>query len=113
MDRRNAMMQLSNALTHGQAAVLTLNYDRLLAFELGSDPLPVMDWKPPAGAEYFLLLLPRKYRESLLGDLEEEYRSMVLPRYGPFWAKVYYWVQVFSSFLPILWRLLEQIALRR
>ena len=67
---------------------------------------------PPAGAQFLLLLLPKKYREGLLGDLEEEYRTVVLPRYGALWAKVYYWVQVLSSFLPILWRLLEQIAVR-
>jgi len=117
-DRPDAIIQLRNALAHGQTSVVTMNFDALFAsyhdfrLEFRSDAVPVVDSRPPAGAQYLLLLLPRKYREALLGDLEEEYRTVVFPRYGPLWAKVYYWVQVLSSFLPILWRLLEQIAFR-
>jgi hypothetical protein len=110
-DRPAAIIQLRNALAHGQTSVVTMNFDALLASHY--DAFPVVDSRPPAGAQYLLLLLPKKYREGLLGDLEEEYRTVVFPRYGPLWAKVYYWVQVLSSFLPILWRLLEQIAVRR
>jgi hypothetical protein len=87
-----------------------MNFDALLASHYNA--IPVVDSRPPAGAQYLLLLLPKKNREALLGDLEEEYRTVVFPRYGPLWAKVYYWVQVLWSFLPILWRLLEQLAFR-
>lgn len=103
-DRPTALIQLRNALAHGQNSVVTMNFDALLSSHY--DALPVVDSRPPAGAQYLLLLLPKKYREGLLGDLEEEYRTVVFPRYGPLRAKVYYWVQVLSSFLPILWRLI-------
>lgn len=52
---------------------------------------------PPAHAKFLLLLIPRKHREHLLGDLEEEYRLTVLPEYGPFKAKAWYWWQVVIS----------------
>jgi hypothetical protein len=110
-DRPDAIIQLRNALAQRQPSVVTLNFDALLSSHL--DAFPLVDSRSPAGAQYLLSLLPKKYREGLLGDLEEEYRTVVFPRYGPLWAKVYYWVQVLSSFLPILWRLIEQIAVRR
>jgi hypothetical protein len=68
--------------------------------------------RPPAGAQYLLLLLPRKYREGLLGDLEEEYRTVVLPRHGRIMAQLYYWVQVVELFVPILLRFLGRLLRR-
>ena len=40
------------------------------------------DSKPPKLAELLLLLLPIRQREHLLGDLEEEFRTIILPRHG-------------------------------
>ena len=114
--RPDAMIQLRNALVHGRVGTMSMNFDVLLAPHHDAFCLehhvPIVDSRPPAGAQYLLLLLPKKYREALLGDLEEEYRTVVLPRYGSFWAKVYYWVQVLWSFLSILWLVIAQNAFR-
>jgi hypothetical protein len=52
---------------------------------------------PPGSAKFLLLLMPKKDRGSLLGDLEEEYRTYVLPEYGPAKARWWYWWQVIAS----------------
>lgn len=66
--------------------------------------------EPPARANYLLFLAPRKYREHLIGDLEEEYRTVVLPRFGMKKARFWYWWQVIQSLLPILWSGVKRIA---
>lgn len=45
---------------------------------------------PPRLAQFILLLIPLSQRDQLMGDLEEEYRTVVLPKY-PKLAKLYYW----------------------
>ena len=55
-------------------------------------------------AEYLLyLFLPKKHRESIPGDLAEEYNSIILPKFGAKRAKRSYWKQVVFSIVPILW----------
>ncbi len=66
--------------------------------------------EPPRVAEFLLLLIPIKYRENLLGDLEEEYRTRLLPRYGLRKAQVYYCAQVLFSIGAFLARSLAGIA---
>lgn len=46
---------------------------------------------PPRTAKFLLLLIPKKNREGILGDLEEEYRTILLPEYGLRLARFYYW----------------------
>jgi hypothetical protein len=59
--------------------------------------------RPPLTGEKFMyLFLPKKDREALLGDLEEEYRSIILPKFGPRFARIWYWKQVLTSILPIV-----------
>lgn len=59
---------------------------------------------PPVGAEKLMyLILPKDRREEIAGDLEEEYRSKILPKFGPGFAKRWYWMQVARSIGPILW----------
>jgi hypothetical protein len=58
---------------------------------------------PPKAAKFMLLLVPRRHREHLIGDLEEEYIAIVLPEYGPRKAKLWYWWQVIFSVGPLLW----------
>jgi len=55
---------------------------------------------PPKPAEFIAYLLPRKYREPLLGDLEEVYPEAV-EKFGLRWAKVWYWFQVMVSVLSL------------
>ncbi len=59
---------------------------------------------PPRLAEFLLSLVPLKYRENLLGDLEEEYRTRLLPRHGLRKAQLYYCVQALFSIAAFLAR---------
>jgi hypothetical protein len=36
-------------------------------------------YRPPQAAEFLLLLVPLKQRENILGDLEEEFGTLVAP----------------------------------
>jgi len=58
---------------------------------------------PPTSAKFILLLIPRRYREHLVGDLEEEYNTIVLPEYGARKARNWYWWHVVISVGPLLW----------
>lgn len=58
---------------------------------------------PPAGAKFILLLIPKRNREHLIGDLEEEYRTILVPEYGVRKARTWYWWQVAISIGPLLW----------
>ena len=59
---------------------------------------------PPVAGRYLLdLMLPRKHRESLVGDIEQEYRMEILPRYGRRWASIWFWKQVIWEIVPGLY----------
>lgn len=57
----------------------------------------------PKSAKFILLLIPKSQREHLIGDLEEEYNTIVLPEYGVRKARGWYWWQVAISVGPLLW----------
>jgi hypothetical protein len=66
---------------------------------------------PPRFAQYLLLcFVPRKNREYLLGCLEEEFRTVLLPKYGQFWAGTYYWIQVIQSLAAVGWGLVRKLS---
>lgn len=57
---------------------------------------------PPRSAERFLLLIaPKRVRECLPEDLEEEFRA-IAARHGYRFARRWYWVQVALSSWPLL-----------
>jgi len=58
---------------------------------------------PPKAAKFILLLVPKRHREHLIGDLEEEYTTIVLPEYGTTQARLWYWWQVAISVAPLVW----------
>jgi len=58
---------------------------------------------PPKVAKLILLLVPKRCRENLIGDLEEEYTTILLPEYGARRARAWYWWQVALSIGPLLW----------
>jgi len=58
---------------------------------------------PPKAAKFIVLLVPKRHREHLIGDLEEEYITIVLPEYGATKARLWYWWQVAISVVPLLW----------
>lgn len=49
---------------------------------------------PPRLGEFILLLIPLSQREHLRGDLEEEFKTIVVPKYGVRLARLYYRWQV-------------------
>lgn len=51
---------------------------------------------PPTLAKYILLLVPKKNREHLIGDLEEEFWT-ILAQYGVRKARFWYWWQTIFS----------------
>jgi len=64
---------------------------------------------PPLAAQYLLLIVPRKYRDNLVGDLEEEY-LLLLPTYGRRWTDRWYWWQVGAAFGRFLLHLVAGLA---
>ena len=53
---------------------------------------------PPKRAEMLLhFALPKRDRECMIGDLEEEYRTVILPKYGAGVAVRWYWWQAVRS----------------
>lgn len=66
--------------------------------------------QPPKGAEKMLyFILPGDSREQIAGDLEEEYRSVILPKFGPGYARRWYRMQVAKSIGPVLWEHLTKL----
>jgi hypothetical protein len=58
---------------------------------------------PPRWAEFLLQFVVRaRDRETISGDLLEEYRESVLPAKGPFRAQLWYWGQVVSFVSPLI-----------
>lgn len=58
--------------------------------------------RPPKTAEYLIyLLISRKNREVMLGDLEEDFQE-VRKKFGLRKAKFHYWFQVLRSIPPLI-----------
>lgn len=63
---------------------------------------------PPRFAEYLLyIFLPKRSRDNMLGDLEEEYYK-AYRRYGYRYAQVFYWSQVVRSLWPLIAALVQK-----
>ena len=59
--------------------------------------------RPPERARFLLnLCLSRPDGEYLIGDLEEEYQTIILPEFGLRRAKLWYWKQVIWSIWPMI-----------
>jgi hypothetical protein len=59
---------------------------------------------PPRHAERLLnYVLPRARREEILGDLEEDYYTKWVPKYGFQEARRLYWSDAIRSIAPMLW----------
>jgi len=54
---------------------------------------------PPLLAEFCLLLIPLRQREHILGDLQEEFSTVVVPKHGIARARLYYCWQVLVEVL--------------
>jgi hypothetical protein len=60
--------------------------------------------KPPKTAGLLLSFIPVKYRDNLLGDLEEDYWTRLVPKHGLRWARVCYWFQAIYALSAFLAR---------
>jgi hypothetical protein len=70
------------------------------------------DAAPPRRAEFLLyFVLPTEDRECIPGDLAEEYATIILPKFGPRRAKVWYWKQVVCSMWPLIRPRLKGLAI--
>jgi hypothetical protein len=66
---------------------------------------------PPRVAQFLLLLIPLRQREHLLGDLEEEFRTTLVPGYGLRCARIYYYWQVWVEIISAVARGLKGVVL--
>jgi DNA-directed RNA polymerase specialized sigma24 family protein len=64
---------------------------------------------PPRVAQFSLLLIPKRNREHLVGDLEEEFRTVVLPQHGRLLARCWYCEQVMLAMGFYLWPTIKKI----
>jgi hypothetical protein len=62
---------------------------------------------PPLAPKFLMLLIPPKNREAIIGDLEEEYRTILLREYGKRLANFYYW---WHAILACGWSTLGAVA---
>ena len=58
---------------------------------------PPVPHLPPSAERLACYLLPRRQREAILGDLEEDYRTTFLPKFGPREARRMYWAHFIRS----------------
>ncbi|MCD2453785.1 permease prefix domain 2-containing transporter [Methylicorpusculum oleiharenae] len=64
---------------------------------------------PPQLAEYLLyLFIPKSNRDAILGDLEEDYRT-VYQKFGSKLALMFYWWQVVTSIWPLVSASVEKL----
>jgi hypothetical protein len=67
--------------------------------------------RPPQNATFLLhCCLSKHDRECFLGDLEEDYKT-VLKDFGPRRAGIFYWSQALRSIAPILWAGVKRSAI--
>jgi len=65
--------------------------------------------RSPRVARFVLFLIPKKNREHLIGDLEEEYRTLIMPEYGRRWARIWYRGQVIQAVGFYVWPFVKRV----
>jgi hypothetical protein len=65
---------------------------------------------PPKSAKFLLLLVPKRNRENLIGDLEEEFNTLLVPQYGLRLARLWYCWHVLLTLAPVAWENLKRVA---
>ncbi len=70
--------------------------------------------KPPHAFDWllFLFFLPKRDRETILGDLEESFPKWIMER-GVFRANLRYMYEIITAILPVLFRFLDAIGVMR
>lgn len=113
----------SSAVAVGEAVVsekveVSPAYERIVADHVvldtghvvvSGEPIGSPAPPPPQCAEFLLYcFLSKEDRAGLIGDLVGEYRTEVLPKFGPRRAKIWYWSQVVRSIAPVVFNFLEK-----
>jgi hypothetical protein len=57
------------------------------------------------------LVVPERYQEEFLGDLIEEYETLICPQWGPGRSNWWLWRQVLGSMIPMLRLRLEEVQM--
>lgn len=103
------ILKFSNDLEEGPPLAIDENAPVSVDEITERDNIPVLQVEsfeltiPPKGAEFVLyLLLSKEDRESIPGDLQEEFSEIILPRFGRRKAWLWYWAQVVRSILPLV-----------
>ena len=65
---------------------------------------------PKLGEFILYLVLPKVDREHVPGDLEEEFRTTIVPKFGPAKARLWYWWQVIRSIVIFLFAAVQKVA---
>jgi hypothetical protein len=65
---------------------------------------------PPRFAEFCLLLVPLRQRKDILGDLQEEFRTVVVPNHGISRARFYY---VWQVIMEVFWAIANLATRKR
>ena len=102
---QQAAQRQRRALTAIMASVTAINAHVTTAAIADHHPMArkvsSKDETPPEAAEDLLyIFLPREDREALLGDLEEEYWTDILPKLGVKRAKRWYWGRALINIWP-------------
>lgn len=97
---------LRNARKHGGTSRhLDASFSEGHLFRVFSDIVVMSDkrLRHPVWAEYLLyLLLSKAERDAVAGDLIEEFRGTIVPKFGPRAARFWFVKQVLSSIWPVL-----------
>ncbi|HLQ24958.1 MAG TPA: hypothetical protein VK138_03665 [Acidiferrobacterales bacterium] len=106
-----AKLQLDEAVQNAQRILNEVRHRRRFAW-IRRDVLTLRtENQPPMSAEKLLYLaLPKRLRDSLIGDLEEEFTTQILPKFGPSFAKVWYWKQAAWSVAAVAARQLVKLV---
>ena len=97
-------VQATATVTLGlEAAIIGAHHGAQQALDLGSRPEELKEAvNPPQSAELLLHLMPKRDREYILGDLEEDFRTDFLPKFGPEKARRLYWWHAVRSVLAVV-----------
>jgi len=79
----------------------------------GADTSPAVPYSralPKLAEALLYLFLNKEQRVSVPGDLEEEFETVIVPKFGLHFARFWYWMQVLRSVGPLLERRLIKAA---
>ncbi|NKB18996.1 MAG: hypothetical protein GKS01_00490 [Alphaproteobacteria bacterium] len=110
--QESEISKLSNLLESKIISILKRTLPTDINYRKNSDSyLKQEEISPPKILELAICcFLPKRDRGIVLGDLEEDYKYFIIPKFGKNAAKFWYFVQVLISITPLLMGLIERIC---